>query len=294
MTVSLCLVGGLPGTASAAPAGELSDVLTRAAPTETPVVPFADGVTATVGDLEVDLPTPGNDTVTVTAASDADPLRAQIVLPPQFDTGAGASLTDGTVVFPDRERPGDDLAVQVLADGSTRIQTVLGSASSAREYAYSVNGYSPVEADGSFGFLAEGQQGGFVPVAAAWATDAQGRVVPTHYEIRGMSLVQVVEPQHDTTYPVVADPAWSWMWGGYGAKLDRYETHRVIDYSYAVGMCAGIARWANKDAGIACGVYGAYISAQAHLADSDRPRTCLFLVVVPAPLVMRYRDGHCR
>lgn len=42
----------------------------------------------------------------------------------------------------------------------------------------------------------------------AWAKDANGNDVPTHYEIEGNSLTQVVEFNDNTAFPVLADPDW--------------------------------------------------------------------------------------
>ncbi|MEJ9209242.1 hypothetical protein [Paenibacillus larvae] len=42
----------------------------------------------------------------------------------------------------------------------------------------------------------------------AWAKDANGNDIPTHYEIRGNDLVQKVEFNENTAFPVVADPNW--------------------------------------------------------------------------------------
>jgi len=50
-------------------------------------------------------------------------------------------------------------------------------------------------------------------VAPAWARDADGKAVPTRYELHGRDLVQVVE--HATgnfRYPITADPWWSTAW----------------------------------------------------------------------------------
>lgn len=41
-----------------------------------------------------------------------------------------------------------------------------------------------------------------------WAYDAEGRPVPTHFEVHGQTLRQVVEPPSDTAYPITADPDW--------------------------------------------------------------------------------------
>ena len=42
----------------------------------------------------------------------------------------------------------------------------------------------------------------------AWAKDANGNDVPTHYEIVGNSLIQVVEFNENTAFPILADPDW--------------------------------------------------------------------------------------
>ena len=46
-------------------------------------------------------------------------------------------------------------------------------------------------------------------IQPAWAKDADGEPVDTHYEIRGNDLVQVVSFDENTRFPVVADPAMS-------------------------------------------------------------------------------------
>ncbi|MCH3975513.1 MAG: DUF2599 domain-containing protein [Bifidobacterium tibiigranuli] len=57
-------------------------------------------------------------------------------------------------------------------------------------------------------------------VPAPWAKDATGREVSTHYEIQDNSLVQVIQPTRNDTYPIVADPttistffsSWKWIY----------------------------------------------------------------------------------
>lgn len=46
-----------------------------------------------------------------------------------------------------------------------------------------------------------------------WAFDANGVVVPTHYEVSGKTLTQVVKHQAgDYKYGITADPKWSKKW----------------------------------------------------------------------------------
>lgn len=43
----------------------------------------------------------------------------------------------------------------------------------------------------------------------AWAKDANGNAVNTHYDVKGNTLIQVVDFDENTAFPVVADPtAW--------------------------------------------------------------------------------------
>lgn len=49
-------------------------------------------------------------------------------------------------------------------------------------------------------------------IAAPWAVDADGNAVPTLYEIAGDTLVQKVRVDASTTFPVVADPSFDWVW----------------------------------------------------------------------------------
>ncbi|HHT7068150.1 hypothetical protein [Bacillus thuringiensis] len=42
----------------------------------------------------------------------------------------------------------------------------------------------------------------------AWAKDANGKPVATHYKVDGNKLIQVVEFDKNTAFPVIADPDW--------------------------------------------------------------------------------------
>lgn len=96
-------------------------------------------------------------------------------------------------------------------DGSVQMVTTIESSSAPQEYAYQLDlpeGTS-LELLEDGGFLALNPDGSLaLGGAAPWAKDANGEDVPTHYEIRGSSLVQVVEHQNrnNVSYPVTADP----------------------------------------------------------------------------------------
>lgn len=72
-------------------------------------------------------------------------------------------------------------------------------------------------------------------IAAPWAKDANGVDVPTHYEIDGMNLVQVVEHNTgDFAYPVVADP-----WVG----INLFNTVKRYNYSGWYKISAALSGW---------------------------------------------------
>ena len=98
----------------------------------------------------------------------------------------------------------------VKEDGSVQITTIIDNSDAPARYAYTIalpeGGYlEQLEAGMVVIRDAEGAfHGGVLP---AWAKDADGSDVATHYEIDGGVLTQVIEHDATTTFPVVADPA---------------------------------------------------------------------------------------
>ncbi|MGH1548297.1 hypothetical protein ACRAWB_03580 [Leifsonia poae] len=98
----------------------------------------------------------------------------------------------------------------VLSDGATQINTVIENVDAPHRYDY------PIDLPAGASLTADGQ-GTIAAVAAdgapltvfgeAWAKDANGAPVPTHYELHGNTLTQVVDFTEATAFPVVADPA---------------------------------------------------------------------------------------
>lgn len=48
-------------------------------------------------------------------------------------------------------------------------------------------------------------------IGVAWAVDANGAALDTHYEITGDRVRQVIKTNGDTAFPVIADPDWTWV-----------------------------------------------------------------------------------
>lgn len=139
--------------------------------------------------------------------------RAEVAAPAE-------TVAHGIVSFDNKD--GSATVPVVLQDGSVQINTVIASADAPTRYKYDLGlpeGASATEVDGIV--LLRDQDGSFLGgLAPAWAKDAEGREVPTRYELQGSSVTQVVEHDANFTYPVVADP---WL----GVNLFSYVSSTV-------------------------------------------------------------------
>lgn len=95
-------------------------------------------------------------------------------------------------------------------DGSVQIVTVLEGASAPEVYTYDLGlpvGATLVQTEtGAIAVLSS--DGSLIGgIAAPWAKDSNGAEVPTHYEVDGATVTQVIEHEDaQVAYPVVADP----------------------------------------------------------------------------------------
>ena len=148
-----------------------------------------------------------------------------IGLPETTGHGDAQVGKDGSVVYPDT---GDlvDLTTQTTEDGSVRISTVIHSAAAPTRYSYPVTvaGGGSLHADPSGGVAVFASDGSYVgEVLPAWARDATGREIPTHYEVNGLTITQVVDiSDPGIAFPVVADPTWGNCHSNY--KMQQRKT----------------------------------------------------------------------
>ncbi|RWZ67812.1 hypothetical protein ELQ92_00620 [Labedella populi] len=290
--VSSLVSGSSATSVSAEPLEEvaienIADVVSDAAPDQAEPVqaaPVAESFVAEVGATEVTVPIDGDDGIEVLATIGGSELAATLSLPSGIEVDEGELASDGTIVFAEEGAAGQSdggVAVQTLEDGATRIQTVIADVGSEHEFGYAVDGFrATIDAQGQAGFVSDGVDGAYVPVAPAWATDANGDPVDTHYEVRADQLFQVVVPGPDTVYPVVADPTWQWRSAAWGMTLNRKETASIKDYSVAAGMCGLFIK---KKPIVACGIWASYLLTQAVTANKLKPKGCLHLVLAPLP-----------
>ena len=156
-----------------------------------------------LGSGSVHVPTALEQGVTLTDESGQD---VKISLPYAAQAGQAKVLDRGGVTY-----PGDQSANSVIV-GEVGVQmiTTISGVDAPTTYPYDLGldsgqsiqladgGAEVVNADGTVAFV----------VAPAWARDANGRDVPTHYEVDGSVLTQVVDhpSAENLAYPVVADP----------------------------------------------------------------------------------------
>lgn len=91
----------------------------------------------------------------------------------------------------------------------------IAAPAAADGYAFAVSGDAAslvLQDDGSV--LASRADGTAIGrVERPWARDANGAEVPTHYEIAGTTLTQIIDHRSGPyAYPIVADPFWDTAW----------------------------------------------------------------------------------
>ncbi|KUF17496.1 hypothetical protein [Streptomyces silvensis] len=110
-----------------------------------------------------------------------------------------------------------DIAVQPTTDGGARALVTLkdGKAPTSHRFRLDLPQGTGVAEDGRGGFELhrESAEGVHVPVGtidAPWAKDANGEAVHTSYRLDGTEIVQEIETDDNTAFPVVADPKMTW------------------------------------------------------------------------------------
>jgi hypothetical protein len=145
-----------------------------------------------------------------------------IGLPFADEASDAETVADGVVVF---ENNNDTLTVPTIKDdGSVQIATIIESDSAPTRYVYELGfpaGVTAALGDEGQVVLLDSDGTFFGGIASPWATAADGTAVPTHYELVGSTLTQVVE-HVGYAYPVVADP-----WGGKNLILRASVTQKI-------------------------------------------------------------------
>jgi hypothetical protein len=168
---------------------------------------------STTDGTTVDVARDPSEGVGITAS---DGVTLNVTTPNADNSGNGKVIADGVVAYPAKD--GSATAVQATENGGVRMMTVIDNADASTRYPYNVSvpdgGSIQLMDDGGAEVLDSGGQA-IANVAPAWAKDANGNDVPTHFEVSadGTTLTQVIDHNADgVAYPVTADPFWSTAW----------------------------------------------------------------------------------
>ncbi|CAG7844941.1 hypothetical protein USB125703_01194 [Pseudoclavibacter triregionum] len=160
--------------------------------------------------------TDGNETTTLEASTStaaiADPSGTALTLTLVDESGhpAPSEVTADQHMYTQHSE-GVSSTTLLHDDGSVQTVSVISEPASATrtQYAVEAEGLAAISSvEGALLIRAEDGSliGGLAP---AWAVDANGQAVPTHYEVEGNLITQVVDHASSTyAYPIVADPFW--------------------------------------------------------------------------------------
>jgi hypothetical protein len=211
-------------------------------------------------------------------------------------------LSDAQVVAPGivsfENSNGASSLAAVSDTGAVQLSTVIDGPTTANRYSYPVavegGGRVLVSDDGLRALIVQGNDV-VATVDAAWAKDADGVDVPTHYSTDGHTLTQVVDTSaRSIKYPVVADPKFVLYLGfAPSMQLNKKETKSTATLTGAAAICGQIAKYAGSVAGGLCGVSLLQIVAKG--AQNSTTGQCSWLVLEP-PLILAwsYSGGFCK
>ncbi|MFF1540036.1 hypothetical protein ACFVWL_08160 [Microbacterium sp. NPDC058269] len=211
----------LPATAQAAVPGEPSDIADV----------LEDAETAAVG-----TPTPSDVGLPMLQADGPDTSVALNGIDSEVTLGGseGAEISEADQ-YAIAEGDSVTYAVSFPEEGATRFSAILSAPPEEYpEWTFESGTQLLLLGDGSVSVSdADGFVGG---VEAPWAIDAAGQPLPTHYEISGSTLTQIVDTT-GATFPVVADPTVQFFGPYIQVHLNKAESRLAVG-GYAA--CAGV------------------------------------------------------
>ncbi|WP_369963054.1 hypothetical protein [Leifsonia sp. EB34] len=251
--------------------------------------------------LKVAVPTDAADGITL-AAGGAPALTIGL---PFGDKASDAteSQVPGVVVY---DNHNGSSTVPVIRDSGVQINTVIDNANAPKRYAYPMDlaGGQSLQLNPDGSVIAAGADGTLSAfVAAPWAKDAKGNPVPTHYEVEGDTLVQVIDFTEATAFPVVTDPQFEWYMAIPTVKTTRAETRELMGLGGgpsgpggAAKACGALLKVAGP-AGIAAAGLCAIniVSIMYNATNAYNSGQCARLLIGPGVIgTIPYKDSYCR
>lgn len=163
----------------------------------------------------------------------------------QIDDSALSDLTldDGTALSDSISSDSVKYAITPFENGNVKVHSILQDKSAPETFSYTFPGVDAIILDEETGvaflFTQNGEDFELIGgIDKPWARDAHGVAVPTHFEVEGNVLTQVVEHKSGNyAYPIVADPSW---W-------DSIKGWFKNAGSYVTGKAKSAARWLGRN-----------------------------------------------
>ena len=312
----LSLVGSaLPASAAEDPTDVVAGVVESAVASLDPVEVAHDAA-----GVDVIVPT-GSDEDIIVRTGDSDGFA--VGLPTEAQTADGEVTRNGSTVYLGVE-DSVDVSVETLASG-VRISTVIDESDTDSVFTYPLeDGVTPeINADQTISLFKEVEavdpetgetvaaQIEIALVQPAWAVDASGLKIPTHYEVTDDAIVQVVDRSTDgIAYPVVADPTFEQI-NPFQRRIrwNRAETATIAAGGWGATGLTAVCGLAGAAAGgpVGAAAFAALCLAAsgsavytAGVAQNSNPKKCLQLTVTftiitsPIPWFDTYSGGYCR
>ncbi|MGW7411559.1 hypothetical protein [Streptomyces sp. NPDC054863] len=253
----------------------------------------AKAVTANEGGA-VTITAPDRATGSVNAVA-ADGTSFGLSLPGVKDV-EGVKAGAGTIVYRDAAAA-TDIAVQPTTDGGARALVTLkdGKAPETHRFRLNLPQGAGLTEDGRGGFEVHRKSGDgvHVPVGtvdAPWAKDANGKPVPTRYKLDGNDIVQTVETNDKTAFPVVADPKLTWGIVTGTAYFSKSETRKIADNGALSGVVSGFLP---PGLNIYWGAHAAVITTTAIKAKNAKK--CIQIKFAAGIFIPnQYSGGYCK
>lgn len=198
-------------------------------------------VKARLGRVDVTLPWDATAGVQMTRSDSGASLSLSL----PFAEGAARATESRSGVAAYDNRNFSATVPVAIDDGTVAIHTVIEAAAAPTAYSYELT-VAPgstfekwdsgeiviLDASGKFQFA----------IGAPWAKDANGASVPTHYDLDGTTLTQVVEHGPGSAYPIVADPTiggFYMEWYSWNSAYDRITIQPTFaGYTFNSGLVA--------------------------------------------------------
>ena len=198
-------------------------------------------------------PTADNDVAIPSSAEDDAVVETAAGEVTMSIPAVGEAEVDGPTALYEGAEEGISVALQPAA-GGLRALVHIDSAQAPERYEFEMGGdVATLELMPDGSVVALNADDEVLAVAPEpWALDANGVSVPTHYEISGTTLTQIVEHKDGNfSYGIVADPWWnpfSWPWGKWvkasGKVIKKAGSMRKVylkggPYAYVGAAAAG-------------------------------------------------------